>query len=81
MCALMLASNICILVCIPCFQSVFKIIGADGTLNGWHWFVVVIALLTFIASGACFNVATWLLAYNYYICADKLKDVHDGRRT
>ena len=80
MCALMLASNVSVLLAILTFQSVYKVISADETLNGWHWFLAILALLFFIASDACFNIATWLLAYNYYICADKLEDVHQVRK-
>lgn len=29
----------------------------------------------FIVGDACFSVATWLLAHNYYVCSTRLKHV------
>ena len=81
MCALMFTSNVCILVSILAFKICYKVIVSDGKLSWWQWLFAIIALITFIASDACFNIATWLLAYNYYICADKLEDVHHIRKT
>jgi hypothetical protein len=47
----------------------------ENTFNWVDWTLASIAFFTFVASQMLFDVATWLLAYNYFICADKLDKI------
>ena len=40
------------------------------------WIGGILAFVGFIAQQALFDIATWLLAYNYFICAQKLKKIN-----
>jgi hypothetical protein len=77
----MLASNALVLVALLAFHSVYSTILTGTKINAWHWTLAIFSVIAFIVSDACFNIGTWLLAYRYYICADKLEDVHANTKT
>lgn len=73
---LMFVSNLCILTCMLLFRFVhsYIIIHPDDTTLPWYmWISALFAFLTFVTSEAFFNIATWLLAFNYWMCAAKLE--------
>ena len=40
------------------------------------WLIAGITVLSFVCSQMLFDIATWLMSYNYFICADRLDKIH-----
>jgi hypothetical protein len=74
--ALLLVSNISLFICMIMFKLVLNYIDSGGELGMGWWTVAIVAYVLFVTSDACFSVATWMLAFNYYRCSEKLEQVH-----
>jgi MFS family permease len=80
--SLCLLSNVTAVIWTVIFNWIHKFINNNtGEVLGWRWILVFVAFLCFITSSAFFNIATWLLAFNYYVCSEKLDQVHTSRST
>lgn len=70
--ALMLVSNITIIVSMLTYAVVIEAVNTGQVLGVYLWVMTVVALICFVVSNATFNIATWLLAFNYFMCSQKL---------
>jgi hypothetical protein len=66
---LMLASNITILVSMYTYDIVITAINNGEELGSFLWFLSAVALLCFVASNATYNIAAWILSFNYFMCS------------
>lgn len=79
--ALLLLSNVSLVVCMLLFRLVLNYINTGQQLDAFWWSLAIIAYTCFVVSDACFNVATWCLAFNYFMCSEKLEQVHTQNAT
>jgi hypothetical protein len=77
--SLMLASNLSSFTCMLLFNMIHNFItnNPGETMPIYLWVFAAIAFIAFITSEAFFNIATWLLAFNYFMCSIKLDQVRN----
>lgn len=61
------------------FKLVINYIHSGGEVNVFWWSISILAYIGFVISDACFNVGTWCLAFNYFVCSEKLEEVNNNQ--
>lgn len=78
--ALMLVSNVTIIVSMLTYKVVKEDVSSGQEMGVYLWVMAIVSIICFVVSKAFFNIATWLLAFNYFICSQKL-DKNGLRKT
>ena len=78
--ALMLISNVAVIISMFTYAEVIDAVNSGQELGVYLWLMSGVALVCFVASNATYNIATWLLAFNYFMCSQKL-DKHGLRKS
>jgi hypothetical protein len=65
----MLASNVTILVSMFTYELVIRKVNNNEELTLFYLVLAAVALICFVASNALYNIATWILSFNYFMCS------------
>lgn len=85
--AMLFVSNLSYLICRCCYPVAASVITTRATYNALHpdnqleggsvgfYTLAAISYSCFVIQQFMFDIATWLMAHNYFICSAKLKNV------